>query len=46
MVQQGEQMKVGAREGFAYHAVKPVLLADGNRYEVDFLALASYPSTV
>ncbi len=35
MAQQGEQMKVGAREGFAYHSVKLVLLAKGNRYGVD-----------
>ncbi len=27
-------MRVGAREGFAYHSVKLVLLANGNRYEV------------
>jgi hypothetical protein len=31
----GKQMRVGAREGFAYHPVKLVLLANGNRYEVD-----------
>jgi hypothetical protein len=36
MAQQGEQMRVGAREGFAYHSVKLVLLANGNRHEVDF----------
>jgi hypothetical protein len=35
MAQQGKQMRVGAREGFAYHSVKLVLLANGNRYEVD-----------
>jgi hypothetical protein len=35
MAQQGKQMRVGAREGFAYHSVKLVLLAIGNRYEVD-----------
>ncbi len=29
MAQQGEQMRVGAREGFAYHSVKLVLLANG-----------------
>ncbi len=34
MAQQGKQMRVGAREGFAYHSVKLVLLANGNRYEV------------
>ncbi len=27
-------MRVDAREGFAYHSVKLVLLANGNRYEV------------
>jgi hypothetical protein len=32
---QGKQMKVGVLEGFAYHSVKLVLLANGNRYEVD-----------
>jgi hypothetical protein len=35
MAQQGKQMKVGARKGFAYHSVKLVLLAKGNKYEVD-----------
>jgi hypothetical protein len=35
MAQQGKQMRVGAREGFAYHSLKLVLLANGNRYEVD-----------
>jgi hypothetical protein len=35
MVQQGKQITVGAREGFAYRSVKLVLLANGNRYEVD-----------
>jgi hypothetical protein len=35
MAQQGKQMRVGAREGFAYHSVKLVLLANGDRYEVD-----------
>jgi hypothetical protein len=35
MAQQGKQMRVGAREGFAYHSVKLVLLANGNRYEFD-----------
>ncbi len=28
-------MRVGARKGLAYHSVKLVLLANGNRYEVD-----------
>jgi hypothetical protein len=35
MAQQGKQMRVGAREDFAYRSVKLVLLANGNRYEVD-----------
>jgi hypothetical protein len=35
MAQQGKQMRVGAREGFAYPRVKLVLLANANRYEVD-----------
>ncbi len=35
MAQQGKQMRVGACEGFAYHPLKLVLLANGNRYEVD-----------
>ncbi len=35
MAQQGKQMRVGARKGFAYHSVELVLLANGNRCEVD-----------
>jgi hypothetical protein len=35
MAQQGKQMKYGAFEGFAYYSVKVVLLANGNRYDVD-----------
>jgi hypothetical protein len=35
MAQEGKQMRVGAREGFAYHSVKLVLLANGNRCGVD-----------
>jgi hypothetical protein len=35
MAQQGKQMRVGACEGFAYHSVKLVLLANSNRCEVD-----------
>jgi hypothetical protein len=35
MAQQGKQMRVGALEGFAYLSVKLVLLANGDRYEVD-----------
>ncbi len=34
--QQGKQMRVGARKGFAYHSVKLVLLANGNRYVFDY----------
>jgi hypothetical protein len=35
MAQKGKQMRVGAREGFAYHSMKRLLLANGNKYEVD-----------
>jgi hypothetical protein len=35
MAQRCKQMRVGARAGFACHSVKLVLLANGNRYEVD-----------
>jgi hypothetical protein len=35
MAEQGKQMRVGAREGFAHNSVKMVSLADDNRYEVD-----------
>jgi hypothetical protein len=35
MAQQGKQMRVGARDGFAYDSVKLVLLANGNKYEVE-----------
>jgi hypothetical protein len=41
MAQQGKQMSVGAREGFAYHSVKLVLLANGNRYVIDFNMFSS-----
>jgi hypothetical protein len=34
-MEQGKQGRVGARKGFAYNLVKLVLLANGNRYEVD-----------
>jgi hypothetical protein len=37
MAQQGKQMRVGARKGFAYHSVKLVLLANGNMNEVDLI---------
>lgn len=36
MAQQGKQIKVGAREDFAYRSVVLILLANGNRYEGDF----------
>jgi hypothetical protein len=32
---QGEQTRVSAREGLAYHSVKLVLLANSNMYKVD-----------
>jgi hypothetical protein len=35
MARQGKQMTVGAREGFAYHSAKLVLLANCNRFEID-----------
>jgi hypothetical protein len=35
MAQLGKEMRVGAREGFAYNSVKIVVLANGNRYEAD-----------
>jgi hypothetical protein len=35
MTPQGKQMRVGACKSFAYHSVKLVLLANGERYEVD-----------
>jgi hypothetical protein len=35
MAKQGEQMRVGAREGFANIQEILVLLANCNRYEVD-----------
>jgi hypothetical protein len=35
MAQQGKQMRVGACKGFPYHSVTLVLLANGNRYDVD-----------
>jgi hypothetical protein len=35
MEQQGKPMRVGACEGFAYNSVKLVLLANGDRCEVD-----------
>jgi hypothetical protein len=35
MAQQGKQMRGGACKGFAYHSLKLVLLASGNRYEDD-----------
>jgi hypothetical protein len=41
MAEQDKQMTVGARECFAYHSVKLVLLANGNRYDVDSNAFYS-----
>jgi hypothetical protein len=35
MAQQGNHMRFGACEGFAYRSVKLVILANSNRYEVD-----------
>jgi hypothetical protein len=35
MAQQGKQMRVCARQGFAYISVKLVLLANGNMCDVD-----------
>jgi hypothetical protein len=35
MAQQGKQMRVEARKGFAYHSLNLGLLAYGNKYEVD-----------
>jgi hypothetical protein len=35
MTEQGKQMRVGAREGFAYNFVKVGLLVIVNWYEVD-----------
>jgi hypothetical protein len=35
MAQQEKQMRVGARQGIAYHPVKLVLMANGNRCKVD-----------
>jgi hypothetical protein len=35
MAQQGEQVRVGAGEGFPYNSVKLVLLANDNSHEVD-----------
>jgi hypothetical protein len=39
MAQHGNQMRVCAKEGFAYISVEVVFLANGNRYEVDFKTL-------
>jgi hypothetical protein len=35
MAQQGKQMRFGICNGFGYHSVKLVLLANSNRFEVD-----------
>jgi hypothetical protein len=34
--QRGERIRVGAREGFAYHSVKVTSVANDNRYKVWF----------
>jgi hypothetical protein len=36
MAQHGKRMRVAACKSFAYHSVGLVLLANDNRYEVDF----------
>jgi hypothetical protein len=36
MTQEGKQMSVGAREGSAYDSEKPVLLANGKKYDFYF----------
>jgi hypothetical protein len=41
MAQQGTRMRVGVREGFAYHSVELVSVANGNKYEVDSKAFLS-----
>jgi hypothetical protein len=41
MARQSEQLRVGACKGFAYHSIKLVLLANGNRFEVDFKMCSS-----
>ncbi len=35
MAQQDQQTRVCVGEGYAYHSLKQVLLANGNKYEVD-----------
>jgi hypothetical protein len=35
MAQQGKQGRIGVRKGFPCNSVELVLLANGNRYEVD-----------
>jgi hypothetical protein len=35
MAQQRKQVRVNAREGFTYHAIKLVQLVNGKRYDVD-----------
>jgi hypothetical protein len=46
MAQHGKQLKVGAREGPAYHSVKLVLLAKCNSYEVDCNTFFSEPESL
>jgi hypothetical protein len=38
MAQQDKQVRVGAREAFAYHSVELVFVANRDRYEVDSTA--------
>jgi hypothetical protein len=38
MALQGKQMRAGARKVFANHSAKLGLLANGNRYDIDFNA--------
>jgi very-short-patch-repair endonuclease len=35
MAQQGQEIRVGACEGFACHSAKLVVLDDGNRHDVE-----------
>jgi hypothetical protein len=44
MAQQGKQMRVGVREGFAHHSVKLVLMVNGNRYEVNSKTELFFPN--
>jgi hypothetical protein len=42
MAQQGIQVEISGCKCFAYDSVELVLLANGNRYEVDFI-LSDHP---